>query len=229
MARPRLRRFLLGDWNPIVRDPLDVLRISFLGGTIAIASLGRSTAIGLAFACLLLLVIRLADLPRIFDLAVILLMTMTAWGTAFSLYGRFYVYDNIVHALAPICYAPTVYVVLIRLGILPDLHRRQQAHHEVGIFVVTLALGMAVTAGYEAVEWLSDSIAGTHYVKSGNDTGGDIVAGTVGSAIGGILLVLWSVRGWGTVRRLPADVTFSLLDTPAAERLRRLRTSALGH
>jgi hypothetical protein len=37
------RRLLYGDWTPVVRDGIDVLRIAFVVGTVAFWLLGRST------------------------------------------------------------------------------------------------------------------------------------------------------------------------------------------
>jgi hypothetical protein len=48
----------------------------------------------------------------------------------------------------------------------------------VGVFVSTLALGVAAVAGYEVVEWFSNSLAGTHLAKSINDTATDLLEDT---------------------------------------------------
>ncbi len=210
------QRIILGDWNPVVRDPLDVMRLAFFGGAAYYAANGETVAVGLAAASTLLLLARLVDLPRPFDLALILALTMIAWGTALDLYGRFFFYDNIVHALAPLCYAPVLYVLFIRLGMLPDLSDDHERHHHLGVFLVTLAIGMAVTGTYEVVEWLSDSIAGTHFVKSVDDTGSDLTAGLAGSAVGAALLVLWAVAGFATTRRMPGDALSRVLELRAA-------------
>lgn len=207
-----LTRLLLGDWSRVIRDPLDVMRLGFLAGTIAFAVLGRTTAAGLGAATLVLLIARLVDIPRSFDLALVLAMFLIAWGTALDLYGRIYWYDNVVHALAPIFYSPVIYILLIRASVLPNLGERQEAHHHAGVFVVTLCIGMAVTAGYEVVEWLSDSLIGTHLQHGADDTGGDLLSGTIGSALGGLLMVLWGVRGWTTVRRVPGVPSQRILD-----------------
>ena len=95
------RYLLLGDWSWLVRDPLDLLRLAFFAGTVAFAVMGRSTAVGLTAASVLLLVARIVNLPRRFDLGLIVAMTFIAWGTALSLYGEYAFYDTIVHAVTP--------------------------------------------------------------------------------------------------------------------------------
>lgn len=194
-------RLLYGDWTWAVRDPLDLLRLAFFGGTIAYALLGRSTAVGLTAASALLVVVRIVNLPRWFDFSVIAAMTLIAWGTALSLYGEHHFYDDIVHSLSPFFYSPVLYIALVRLGVLADPEKTTAAYNRVGVFVTTLALGMAVGAGYEVVEWLSDSLLGTHLVESVGDTGSDLLEDTCGSLAGAALVTVWSIRNWSTRRR----------------------------
>lgn len=61
---------------------------------------------------------------------------------------------------------------------------------------------MAVGSGYEVIEWLSDSLLGSDFVKSIDDTGSDLLEDTLGSCAGAALVALWSVRSW-TTRRTP--------------------------
>ena len=213
MTLPDRRLLLLGDWHWLVRDPLDVLRIAFFGGTVAFAAMGRSTAAGLTAASLLLLLARIINIPRRFDLGLIGAMTLISWGTALSLYGRYDVYDTIVHGLAPAFYAPVLYVCLVRLGVLSDPEETTAVRQHVGVFVSTLAIGMAVSAGWEVIEWLSDTLVGTAFVESADDTGLDLLAGTLGSAVGGAFLAVWSVSSWTTRR-----VTYRAVQAPDVRR-----------
>jgi uncharacterized membrane protein HdeD (DUF308 family) len=103
-----------------------------------------------------------------------------------------------------------LYVCLVRLGVLADPARATTKLQDTGIFVSTLAIGMAVGAGYEVIEWLSDSIAGTHFVEDANDTGRDLLADTLGSLIGAAGLTVWSVSSWTTRR-----VTYRAVPPPA--------------
>lgn len=197
---PPWHRLAYGDWWWALRDPLDLARLAFIAGTIAFAVSARSTAVGLTAASALLLICRIIDLPRRFDAAVIAAMTLIAWGTALGLYGQYYFYDNIVHGVAAFFYAPVLYLVLVRLGVLVDPQRTSIPRHHAGVFISTLALGMAVGGGYEVIEWLSDSLVGTHFVKSVNDTGSDLLEDTLGSCAGAVLVTVWSIRSWSTRR-----------------------------
>jgi uncharacterized membrane protein YjdF len=198
------RVLLLGDWHPWLRDPVDLLRLLFICGMIVFAALGRSSAIGLAVASVVLVIARIVKLPRPYDLALVLAMVLISYGTAFDLYARVPHYDKIVHGIWPFLWAPVIYIVLVRLQVLPELREAREHHHRIGIFLVTLALGLAIGAEYEIIEWAIDTLFGWHLVHGERDTVTDLMADTVGSAAGGIFLVVWSVVGWGTVRRLPA-------------------------
>jgi hypothetical protein len=198
------RELVLGEWNPVVRDPLDLLRGIFLAGAAILAALGDSGAIPLAVTAAAVVAVRFLDLPRAFDLAFILAMALTGWGEALRLYDRFGYYDVFVHSLVPLFGAPCVYIALARLDTLPDpAEATGSKRHLAGIFVVTLALGLAIGAVWEILEWTSDQTLGSNLSLGEHDTIGDLVADGAGAFCGGLLLLAWTVRGWGTVRRLP--------------------------
>jgi hypothetical protein len=107
------RRLVYGDWSWLVRDGLDVIRLAFFGGTIAFAVQGRSTAVALTAASVVLLIARIVDLPRWFDFGLIMAMTLIAYGTALGLYGNWFYYDKVVHGLSPVGYVPVLYIALL--------------------------------------------------------------------------------------------------------------------
>jgi len=198
------RRLLLGDWNPIVRDPLDVVRIVFAAAAAGYAAGGGGKVVNLAFSSAAVVAVRFLELPRPYDLGFIGGMTLTGWGDALGLYGRFTHYDNVVHFLVPCVIAPIVYLLLARADFLPDLRDRRERHHLLGVFVVTLSLGTAIGALWEVFEWCSDRLFGSHLALGETDTVGDLVSDTFGALVGGALLLVWSVFGWGVQRRRPA-------------------------
>jgi uncharacterized membrane protein HdeD (DUF308 family) len=219
------RRLVYGDWSWLVRDGLDVLRIAFFAGAIAFAVQGRSTAVALTAASAVLLVARVIDLPRWFDFGLVVAMTLIAYGTALSLYGGWFYYDKIVHGLSPIGYVPVLYIVLVRLGVVPDPGRAIREHRVArisGIFIVTLALGIAVGGIYESIEWFEDKVLGGHFVGGLWDTETDLLCDEGGSLVGAAFLTVWALRGW-TSRRVTVAQAPGPSATPvsaAAERLR---------
>jgi hypothetical protein len=149
---------------------------------------------------------RLADLPRPYDLAFLAAMALTGWGDALGLYDAFASYDTVVHFLVPFAVSPIVYLLLARADVLPDLkHDTSERHHYVGVFVVTLALGLAIGALWEVFEYTSDHGLGSKLQHGETDTITDLVADSCGAAAGACLLVLWSISGWASQRRRPAS------------------------
>jgi len=224
------RRLVYGDWSWLVRDGLDVLRIAFFAGTIAFAVQGRSTAVALTAASAVLLVARVIDLPRWFDFGLTVAMTLIAYGTALSLYGGWFYYDKIVHGLSPIGYVPVLYIVLVRLGVVPDPSQAIREHRVArisGIFIVTLALGVAVGGFYESIEWFEDKFLGGHFVGGLWDTETDLLCDEGGSLVGAAFLTVWALRGW-TSRRVTAVAVPGPAETPvetASERMRARRSA----
>jgi uncharacterized membrane protein HdeD (DUF308 family) len=224
------RRIVYGDWSWLVRDGLDVLRLAFIGGTIIFAVQGRSTAVALTAASAVLLVARVIDLPRWFDFGLIVAMSLIAWGTALSLYGGWFYYDKIVHGLSPIGYVPVLYIALVRLGVVPDPGRAIREHRVArisGIFIVTLALGVAVGGFYESIEWFEDKFLGGHFVGGLWDTETDLLCDEGGSLVGATFLTVWALQGWTSRRRtvVPAP---GPTDTPiesTAAHLRPMRSA----
>jgi uncharacterized membrane protein YjdF len=197
------RELLLGDWNPVIRDPIDVLRVLFVAGGVAyVATSGRSV-INLAISSAAVVAVRFIELPRPYDLAFLVAMALTGWGDALGLYDRFHGYDHVVHFLVPLAIAPIMYILLARAGVLTALSDTHERHHHIGVFVVTLAFGGAIGALWEVFEWCSDHTLGSHLQHGQTDTISDLVADTCGALVGGILLVVWSVYGWESQRRRP--------------------------
>jgi hypothetical protein len=203
------RTLLLGDWNPIVRDGIDVLRLVILGGALVFALTGDGGAAALlAFLGAITLAARLVNLPRVYDLCLTLAMALQGFGEVFGLYDRFLHFDDLVHFTLPMLTAPVVYIALARLDVVPDPRDETHLKHYTGIFVVTLALGIAIGALWEIVEWRSDAWFGTSLSVNNDDTVGDLVRDSLGALAGAALLVAWARFGWGSVRRIPGVNTY---------------------
>ena len=209
MASATARRLLLGDWNRWVRDPLDVLRIAVAGGLIWFAAHGEIKAtFNLAVALAVVLLARAAQLPRLYDLAVIVAMAFTMVGEALGLYDELAWYDRLVHVVVPLLTAQVLYIGLARLEVLPDLREETSTRHHLGIFVVTAALGVAVGGVWEVFEFTCDAAFGSNLSESNGDTVGDLIADTAGSLAGGALLVAYARYGWGSVKRIGGENRF---------------------
>ncbi|SDO19584.1 hypothetical protein [Geodermatophilus sp. DSM 45219] len=199
-----VRRLVLGDWNPVVRDGIDVLRLLMLGGAVAYAVAGRPGAASLLAALgAVTVVARVVNLPRVYDLCLTAGMALQGFGETFGLYDEFVRFDDLVHFTLPMLTAPVVYIALARLDVVPDPRDETHLQHYVGIAVVTAALGISIGALWEIYEWRSDAWLGTALSEGNDDTNGDLVRDTLGSLVGAALLVVWARFGWGSVRRIP--------------------------
>ena len=200
------RKLVMGDWSPVVRDPLDLLRLVFAAGAITFAAAGDAAGafnLGLAFA--VLVAARLANLPRLYDLAAIVALMFTQGGEALGLYDAVEWYDRVVHVVVPLLASQIIYLCLARIEVMPDPSQETLPRHELGMLIAVFALGLAVGALWEIFEWSSDGVFGSELSEGNTDTVGDLIADACGSLAGGALMVLWSKRGWGSVRRIPGE------------------------
>jgi hypothetical protein len=198
------RTLLLGDWTPLVRDGIDVLRLAILGGAVVYAANGRlGAAVLLAVLGAVTVLARLVNLPRVYDLSLTVAMALQGFGETLGLYDQFVRFDDLVHFTLPMLTAPVVYIGLARLDVVPDPRDETHLKHYAGIAIVTTALGIAVGALWEIYEWRSDAWFGTALSEGNDDTNGDLVRDTLGSLAGAALLVVWARFGWGSVRRIP--------------------------
>ena len=207
------RRLVLGDWTPVVRDGIDLLRLVLLGAAAWYAFAGHTGAAAvLAVMGGVTLLARAVHLPRVYDLSVTLGMALQGFGEVWGLYDRFVRFDDLVHFTLPMLTAPVVYIALARLDVVPDPRDETHLRHYVGIAVVTAALGITVGALWEVYEWRSDAWLGTDLSEGNDDTNGDLVRDALGSLTGAALLVVWARFGWGSVRRIPGVNTHEAID-----------------
>jgi hypothetical protein len=201
-----LRTLVMGDWRPWLRDPIDVLRYTLVLGAAGFLVAGESSgAILLGGAAALAWAVRFVQLPRAYDLAFMVAIALQAWGEALGAYDAIPWFDNIAHFTLPFFLAPTLYIVLARLDVVPDPRDETRLRHYAGILIVAFALGGAMGALWEMWEWLSDHAFGSELQLGNDDTVGDLTADTLGALCGAALLVAWARYGWGSVRRIPGE------------------------
>jgi hypothetical protein len=200
------RTLVLGDWNPWIRDPIDVLRLLLVAAAIAFLVAGDATGAALlGGAAVLAWIVRPLQLPRAYDACFVVALALQAIGEALGAYDAIPWFDNVVHFSLPFFLAPTLYIALARADVVPDPKDHTTTHHYVGIFVVAFALGVALGGLWEIWEWVSDHTLGSSLQLGNDDTIGDLVADSAGAAAGALLLVCWARYGWGSVRRIPGE------------------------
>lgn len=194
------QKIFLGDWSRLVRDPLDVARIVFIAATIVWGLSGGPVTVVVAASAVLVLA-RIVSLPRFYDFSLIVVMILLAWGEVLGVYDSLSFYDNIVHFSVPLLVTGMLYLLMVRLGVLPELSDLKQVHQKFGFFLTVLMMGMAIGAGWEIIEWTLDSTTGSNLVISTTDTATDLIWDTMGATGSAIILVLWSLGGHSLKRR----------------------------
>src|SRR5215210_2953649 len=195
------QKAFLGDWSRYIRDPLDILRLIFIGASLVWGLTGHPWTQVLG-ASLVLILARAASLPRFYDFSLIVVMTLVGWGEALGIYDSWRYYDNVVHTTVPLLLTGVVYVFMIRLQVMPELRELVRTSQRVGFFLTVMMMGMAIGAAWEIVEWTLDTTTGSHLVISTTDTATDLIWDTIGSAGAATILVLWSL-GNHSLRRRP--------------------------
>ncbi len=195
-----------GDRVPLVRDPVDLLRLALLIGVPITLAIGpRNQSFRLLLTFLLVLIPRALDAPRPFDLAFTVAMSFQAWGNVFGAFEHIYGYDKIVHFFLPLSASAIAYLTLVRFDVVPDLVDAKGLHSRPATVLLTAALGLAFMGGlYELYEWFADTALGAHLFTDYGDTIGDLTDDLLGALCGGFFVLLWKERGWPTRR---ADIS----------------------
>jgi hypothetical protein len=196
-----LPKWLVGDWNRVIRDPLDVLRLAPLIGAITTLIVGDTTHTGELVGCfLIVLAPRVLNVQRPFDLVFQIGMNLAIWGNVFALFDLIYGYDKVVHFLLPCGSSMLLYICLCHLRLVPDLSEDAGLHDRIAMVLITLAFGLMVGGIFEMWEWFSNTVFGTEMFVTYGDSIGDLIDDTLGALMGGVILLFWTGRGWGTWR-----------------------------
>jgi hypothetical protein len=196
-----LPKWLVGDWGRIIRDPLDLLRLVPLIGAIVTVALGQTAHTPeLAGAFVIGLAPRVLNVQRPFDLVFQLGMNLAVWGNVLGLFDAIYGYDKVVHFVLPCGSAMMLYIALCHLRLVPDLSEDAGLHDRFAMVLLTLAFGLTVGGIFEMWEWFSNTVFGTAMYVSYGDSIGDLIDDTAGAFAGGLILLFWTGRGWGTWR-----------------------------
>ncbi len=206
MPRVDVETLLLGDWNRWVRDPIDVLRLALVATAgVALVRDVDSGSVTVAACAAAGLGARWLLLPRVYDLALLLALALQGLVENSGAYDTVPWIDRVVHLVLPLLSSGALYVALARLDVLPDPRSDTGRRHLLGIGLVTFALGAAFGAVWELVERASDAVFGSALQEGNDDTVGDLGMDCLGALAAALLLVLWTVRGWGSVRRIPGS------------------------
>lgn len=139
----------------------------------------------LAFALPGLLLPRFLGVRPAFDLAYGVTILAAAWSNVLGLYTSIPGWDLVVHVLATGVIAAMLAVLLSRCDVIrwqPDVPGTRRVP-----LVIVPALGLAVSALWEVVEWVGYVFVTDEIFVTYNDTIADMVAGGLGAAAAGVL------------------------------------------
>jgi hypothetical protein len=207
----------LRDWHPVLRDPLDLFRLSFPIGALIYAIQGDwDAAVRLFLPGVAVFLVRAIDVPRPVDWAFCAAMFFQGWGNALHLFSKYWWYDNSVHITLPMSLAPILYIGFARLDVVPDPSERAKTNSELaGMALITMCLGVTAASFYEIYEWVVDHWFGQNLFIGETDTVTDLADGFLGAALGGLFLAVWAAARY-TSRRLPTRIERRVLaDAPA--------------
>ncbi|RCW46110.1 hypothetical protein DFQ14_102412 [Halopolyspora algeriensis] len=178
----------------------DFLRVLSLVGLVLAGILySWSTALVFIVVAAVMLVPRIAALPRPIDLAVGATWLLAGWANVAGWYLTVPWIDIPIHVVTPGATAAAIYLLLVRVSLVPPLQQRQV--RSLALVVLTFALGAALAVLWEFYEWFRYAGPQSPFVGY-SDTIGDLFNGCLGSVIAGVGLAVWAWRGWGT-RRIP--------------------------
>ncbi len=133
---PTLPAWLVGDWGRVVRDPVDLIRLSLLAGALLSVLQGDwDHAARFAFGFGTSVLVRLAEAPRPFDAAFALGMAFQAWGAFSGAYESVTGYEVTARVVASMSIAAMLYLLLVRIRAVPDLSGRSDIHERTGILL----------------------------------------------------------------------------------------------
>jgi hypothetical protein len=200
--RRLLRRAVFGDWHPLLRDPLDLLRLSFAAAAVVFFLAGSlEYAVRLAGTFLVLMAAQRLRLPRLFDLLFVVAMGLQAWGNALRLFEDVDWWDNLVHFVLPAASVPVLYVLNWRLGLLPAMADERRPRQRLGLVVFAIMTGLSAAALYEIYEYVAVEWLGAGLAIGYSDTIFDLALGVGGAVAGGLVLMLWSAGRLPTGRQ----------------------------
>ena len=208
----------LRDWHPVLRDPLDLFRLSFPIGAVIFAHPGRlgrlrsgcsSPGVRGASRC------GRSNVPRADRLGLLRRDVLPGLGrTRCTCSASYWWYDNTVHITLPDePGADPLHRLLARWTSCPTRPSASAAagRSSPGWRSITACLGVTAASFYEIYEWVVDNWFGQHLFIGETDTVTDLADGFLGAGIGGLFLAVWATAR-DTSRRLPSGMERRILD-----------------
>jgi hypothetical protein len=168
----------------IAADSLRVLGL--VGVVVAAVFFGATDAGVLAFVLPGLLLPRFLGVRAAFDIVYCALLLIAGWSNVLDLYTSIAWWDVVVHLTCTAVIAALLYLLLARLGIVSD--PADTRFTAAGAVVLTAAIGLAVSALWEMVEWAGHAFISSDIFVQYDDTIGDLAMGGLGAVAAGLVV-----------------------------------------
>ncbi len=148
---------------------------------------------GIPFVALFLILLapRLLDVAAPFDAAFSATMLTATWARQQHWYVNVSWADEAVHAVTPGATAATVYLMLAKLDLLPDVRQVAGATRRFSLVLLVTFVGLGLATVWEFVEWVGEQYSPESTHVGYDDTISDLALGGMGSVVAGVLLVFW--------------------------------------
>lgn len=165
----------------------DGLRLFGLAGVVFAALFLRWTDVGiLAFTLPGLLLARFIGMVAWGDVVVSVTLLIAAWSNVFDLYTTVPGWDNVVHFFCAGVLAVVCYLLLAQWRMVPALSTGWDRSSAATV-VLTTALGLALGALWEMVEWVGVTYVTPDIFVTYDDTIGDMAIGGLGALVMGLV------------------------------------------
>ena len=168
----------------LVADLLRLVAVASI--VVAGVGWGAKGASSFAVVSVAMLLPRLLAVRPGFDIAYGLVALVSTWSSVTDLYGVVRWWDLPMHFLMTGLAAATCYVLLVRLRLVEDVAPLPRP--TLSYAVLTTTIGAALSAFWEMFEWFTTTFLDPATVLGYQDTVADMVFGTLGSLLAGVLL-----------------------------------------
>ena len=187
----------------LVADGLRVLAVA----SIVAAGLGWGAkgASSFAVVSVAMLLPRALGVRPGFDIAYGVIALVSTWSSVTDLYGTVTWWDLPMHFLMNGLAAATCYILLVRLRVIPDAATLPRPL--LSYTVLTTTIGAALSAFWEMFEWFTTTFLDPATVLGYLDTVSDMVVGTLGSLVAGLLMPVLAAKPISARRPAPHGVS----------------------
>ena len=168
----------------LVADGLRVLAVASI--VVAGIGWGAKGASSFAVVSVAMLLPRALGVRPGFDIAYCVIALVSTWSSVTDLYGTVRWWDLPMHFLMNGLAAATCYILLVRLRVIPDAATLPRPL--LSYVVLTTTIGAALSAFWEMFEWFTTTFLDPATVLGYLDTVSDMVVGTAGSLVAGLLM-----------------------------------------